>query len=212
VSNEVVVTIGSECVVPGFPAGIDARFGVLASGINALSVTWSSPFSGGIVSSYTVEAGSQPGLADLGRQVVNRATYGVRFDGVDLPKAYARVRATNSCGVGPNSFEAIALASGGGNCPNPSQPFLVVIVTGSSVSLQWGGYLPGAGVVAYPTFVEVGSAPFAKDVFEGQPHSVLDPRETLTLPPGRYYARTRSVESCGQVSNPSAEITFQIGS
>jgi hypothetical protein len=152
-----------------------------------------------------VEAGSEPGLADLGRRVVDGATPSVLFEGVVLARAYARVRAANTCGEGPRSNEAIAIS---GDCRNPPRPFLFVEVRGGSVTFRWGGYIEGS--IAYPTFVEVGSSPFATDVFVGTTHSIFEPSETITLPPGTYFARTRSVATCGQVSNASNEIAFSV--
>jgi hypothetical protein len=208
VSNEIVVTLGSTCAAPGFPAGIDAHLFLAASPVlpKGLLVNWSLPASGGVVTSYTVEAGSEPGQSDLGRRVVDGTALSVVFEDLLPPKAYARVRASNPCGEGPWSNDAVAV---GGSCPNPQRPFLFVEVRGSSVQFRWGGYIEGS--IVYPTFVEVGSTPFARDVFVGPVHSIFEPFETITLAPGTYYARTRSVASCGQVSNASNEVAFSVG-
>jgi len=94
-SNEVIVK-GPE--VPGAPSN------VAASGEGSLvSLTWSAP--AGQVSGYVIEAGSAPGLSDVGMLNVGAAT---AFGTTASPGVYyVRVRAVNTQGVGAASSEIV---------------------------------------------------------------------------------------------------------
>ena len=94
-SNEVIVK-GAE--VPDAPSNLAAS----GEG-SSVSLTWSAP--AGQVSGYVIEAGSAPGLSDVGMLNVGAAT---AFGTTAAPGVYyVRVRAVNTQGVGAASNEIV---------------------------------------------------------------------------------------------------------
>jgi predicted phage tail protein len=95
-SNEVTVSVGSGCTIPGAPA----TFTVSLAG-RVLTLAWSAAT--GQPTSYVVEAGSVSGASNIANaDVGNRLS----FTSNAPPGVYfIRVRARNSCGIGPASIE-----------------------------------------------------------------------------------------------------------
>ncbi len=94
-SNEVVVKAAD---VPAAPSNLAAS----GEG-SSVSLTWSAP--AGQVSGYVIEAGSAPGLRDVGTLNVGAAT---AFGTTASPGVYyVRVRAVNPQGVGAASNEVV---------------------------------------------------------------------------------------------------------
>ena len=94
-SNEVIVK-GAEA--PEAPSNLAAS----GEG-SSVSLTWSAP--AGQVSGYVIEAGSAPGLSDVGMLNVGAAT---AFGTTAAPGVYyVRVRAVNTQGVGAASDEIV---------------------------------------------------------------------------------------------------------
>lgn len=98
-SNEIVVRVGnSACVIPVAPVGLTST---TSDGIVALR--WiGSPGA----ASYELEAGSSPGASDLFSGDIGRVTTFVAW--APPTTVFVRVRAKNSCGVGPPSNEVPA--------------------------------------------------------------------------------------------------------
>lgn len=88
-SNEVVVTGRGA---PGSPRNLSAT-----GGGNVVNLRWSAPNSGGPVTSYVIEAGSGPGLSNLGVVDVGHVT--TFTTAVPSGTYYVRVRAVNARGA-----------------------------------------------------------------------------------------------------------------
>ena len=90
-------------VAPGAP---NAPSGLSATGTGGnVDLRWTAPRGGGAPTSYLIEAGSAPGLSDLGRFPIGNV---VRFSTVAPPGVYyVRVRAVNARGPGVASNEII---------------------------------------------------------------------------------------------------------
>jgi hypothetical protein len=102
VSNEVNFTLGMN--LPGAPQNL--AWSVAAGGL--VTLTWGAPASGGAVTSYLVEAGSSPGLADLA--TLSTGSAGTVFN-ASAPAGiyYVRVRAVNGGGAGATSGEVVVV-------------------------------------------------------------------------------------------------------
>ena len=90
--------------VPGAPQNVLAS----SSGGN-VTITWSAPITGGAPTSYVLEAGSAPGLANLATVPLS----GTSFSAAAVPAGtyYIRVRALNSIGTGPASADVQLVVS-----------------------------------------------------------------------------------------------------
>jgi len=99
-SNEVVAVVGAGgCAnAPNAPAGL----GVVLLG-SSVTLTWSAPIGGCSPTSYVLEAGSAPGLANLANANVG-STLTYTATGVGAGIYYVRVRAANAFGnSGPSN-------------------------------------------------------------------------------------------------------------
>ena len=102
VSNEVSFTLGIN--LPGSPENLASS--VATGGL--VTLTWDAPTSGGAVTSYLVEAGSSPGLADLATLstgIANTVFHASAPAGI----YYVRVRGVNGGGASSASGEIVVV-------------------------------------------------------------------------------------------------------
>ncbi len=94
-SGEVFFTIGAADALPAAPSGLTSS--VTGS---TLTLSWTAP--AGPVTGYVLEAGSAPGLANIGAATIGAGTSFV-IPGVPAGTYYVRVRAVTSAGSGAPS-------------------------------------------------------------------------------------------------------------
>ncbi|MEZ5416370.1 MAG: fibronectin type III domain-containing protein [Vicinamibacterales bacterium] len=202
-SPEVSITTGPLNLRPGAPQGLNASF----SG-RTLTLSWLAPTTGNPATSYTLEAGSAPGVADIVVVPVGSAT---TFTAPGVPDGvfWVRIRGVNAAGVGaPSSDVALVMTSGSGCVGLPLAPVLrPAVVTGSTVALRWD---PPAGSVTPAGYVLLaGTAPGLANI------GAIDLGSTATAfdaiaPPGTYFLRVAARSACG-IGAPSNEITMSVG-
>ncbi len=190
-SNEVVVTVGPSCTLPGPPVAFSAR-----STGDAASFSWSAPASGGAPDRYLLEAGSASGAANLASVPVSSLAYNTP---VPSGTYFVRVRAQNACGVGPASPEQILTLA----CVGPGIPTApTVSVSGSTATLSWAGV---SGATSYR--LDVGTAAGASNISS---QVVSGTSQQLSgLSSGMFFARVTALNSCG-ASSASPERLFSI--
>lgn len=190
-SNEIVLSIGPSCTVPGSPQNFSAN----AVGSMA-SLQWSAPSTGGAPENYLLEAGTGPQSSDLAVVPLT----GLSFSSPVPPGSYfLRIRASNACGAGPASetrLLSVVCAPPG----TPSSP--TASVFGSTATVSWTGV---AGATQYR--FEVGTASGANNMtaqtVNGTSHQLSG------LASGTYFMRVRAINSCGSGA-PSGEGMFSI--
>ncbi len=184
---------------PGAPSGFLAT----ASG-NALSLTWTTPSTGGTPTSYRL-VGRTPTGALLGFIPLGNVT----SYSVAVPNGTYRlsVQASNDLGLGPESNSVIV------TLPAPIVPpgaptNLQSTVSGATANFSWTAPTSGGAVTGYtllagttPSFTAgIASLPVAPGAT-----SVSVPG----VPPGTYYARLVA-QSGGAVGPPSNEVTVTV--
>ncbi|HQZ39332.1 MAG TPA: fibronectin type III domain-containing protein [Vicinamibacterales bacterium] len=194
-SNEITVVVGfgpTPTEPLNFVATVEA---------SAVTLTWTPPLNAAIapVQTYVVEAGSEPGLANLAWFATGNAFTTYEAPGVPNGRYWVRVRAQSAGGLSLPSIEARVVIG----LPPPGAPALVLTsVTGATVTLDWTeAPAPGAPVSGYQ--VRAGTAPGLSNA------AVVDlaPSDrryvASVVPTGTYYVRVvpLSAQGPGDTSN-----------
>lgn len=166
------------CPVPSSP-------GPLASSVNGTLVTLSWQPVSGVGVSYLIEAGTAPGLSNVGTFAMGGNT---SFQtGAPPGIYYVRARAVNACGASAPTNEVVVTVDGP-QLPGPPRD-LAPTVNGFIVTLSWQPPASGGPILGY--VLEVGSSP-------STPTDLLvvsiGPDTTLTTmaPSNTYYVRLRA--------------------
>lgn len=156
---------------------------------SVVTLTWRTP-AASAVSNYRLTAGVTSGGREVGSFDVGPATsYSTVVAGGAF---FVTVQASNACGLGPSSAQAVVIV--GSPIVPPTAPFaLDVTRVGSTVTFTWGAPSIGTGPFTYR--LEAGSSPGLSDLA-----TVVSGVPTLTVPgvpPGTYYVRVRAAGSGG---------------
>ena len=198
----VVIYNGGGGSAPGAPSGLTAS----ASGSN-VALAWTAPASGGAPTTYTIEAGSGPGLANLANFSTGNTATTFAAGGVGNGTYYVRVRATNSVGTSGPSNEAIMIVGGGG-CTAPPGAAAGLTITqnsGGSVAFRWSA--AQGGPTTY--ILEAGSAPGLANLATVDIGGTGTTFATSGVGAGTYYVRVRARNACG-ASGPSNEVVLVV--
>jgi hypothetical protein len=163
---------------------------------NQLTVTWAAPASGTPIASYTLQAGSGPGLSNI----FSGALGPILAIGAPVPDGtyYLRVIAQNSAGFGPPTTDVVAVV--GQAAPGAPQN-LSATVTGSQLSVSWQPPVSGGSVSTY--ILQAGSGPGLANIFNGALGLTLG--IAAPVPPGNYYLRVLA-QGTGGTSPASNEV------
>ena len=168
-----------------------------------MTLTWEAPASGGPPLSYSIEAGSVPGAANLANFSTGNTATSYGTGGVPPGTYFVRVRATTAQGTSAASNEPqLFVASACARARHPS----VTINNGGTVVLTWT-----AATGSPATYIiEAGSASGLSNVV------VADVGRATTVTAtgvgnGTYFVRVRARNACG-TSAASGELTVVVGS
>jgi predicted phage tail protein len=197
-SPEAQVTVGA-CAVPGAPGTLSGT-----SNNQTVNLTWSAP-SSGVTQGYRLLVGSAPGLSNLLVADYAASVTALTAPGIAYGTYYARIAATNVCGVGPVGNELTVVVQ---PCAAPPQAptGLQFSRTGSFVTLGWSA--PAAGPAPTSYLLVVGSQSGAADILI-QATGTTATSLGASAPPGTYYARVQAQNACG-VSGASNEIVVVV--
>jgi predicted phage tail protein len=149
--------------------------------------------------SYVVEAGSEPGLANLYNADVGNTT--AINTAAPSGKYHVRVRAKNGSGVSAPSSE-VSFSSGTPPPLPPPPTELAVQVSGTTVTVTWAA---SSGATSY--VLEAGSAPGLANLYSADVGNTT--ALTTGAPHGTYHVRVRAKNGAG-VSGASADVSFSV--
>lgn len=180
-------------------SGVPLNLTAATSG-STVSLSWSAPLSA-IASSYALEAGSAPGLSDIGTFASGGAEPGLTFSNVPRGTYYVRVR-SDAAGARSAPSNEVVVHVGPTPCTTaPSAPTaLTATVIGSTVTLRWGTSTAAPQAYVLEAGSESGRADIAT-VNVGNTTAFTVP----SVGPGTYYGRIRATNACG-TSSASSEI------
>ena len=178
-----------------------ALTGSLQDGVATLS--WSVPVyeDGASPSGYQIEAGSEPGLANLASFTVGDVT-SIQAGSPPPGVYYVRVRAMNDMGVGDPSNEIVLRSAATVGAPQA----LTESGQDNMVQLNWQAPLTGDTPAGY--VIEAGSGPGLVDIATHRLGNVLT-FATTAPPPGVYYVRIRAVGADGVAGEASNEVVIR---
>jgi hypothetical protein len=154
--------------------------------------------------SYVLEAGSGPGLADLFNADIGNAT--TLPAGAPPGTYYVRVRARAGLAISGPSAEIVVTLPGGVCVAPPPVTGLTAAVDAGVLTLRWDG---AAGAATYQ--LEAGTGPGLANAFIGNVGgSNLQQFSLAAVPPALYYVRVRAVAGCGAVGPPSVDFVLDL--
>jgi Tol biopolymer transport system component len=183
-SNEAILQVGPA--PPGPPAALAAS----AAG-STVTLSWTAPTTGGAPTSYTIEAGSSPGLTNLATVATGSTATTFSAGGVATGGYYLRVRAVNSYGASPPSNEFL-LCVGCAALPGASFAWQTTAVQpNGALEVRWT-----AATGAPTTYIlDAGSAPGLSDLASIDVGNLLF--NTAGVPNGTYYIHVHGRNLCG---------------
>jgi len=175
-SNEAVLVVGGGCPLPGAPAGL----AVVTNSGGTVVLAWAAALNS---STYIVEAGSGPGLANLANSDVGPGTT-LTATGVGAGSYYVRMRGRNACGVGAPSNEIVLTVGSATTIPNVSgtwslsrigsYPWISTYSTFTVTLVQSGVNLTGSirpTNGSFSTPIVLGNVSSNRQVFFGSEHA-----------------------------------------
>lgn len=163
---------------------------------NQLTVTWAAPATGAPITSYFLQAGTGPGLANIFSGAIGPTT----AISAPVPNGtyYLRVAAQNSSGIGPPTADVVAVV---GPAAPGAPTNLSATVAGSLLTVNWQPPISGGSVSSY--ILQAGSGPGLANIFNGALGLTLS--IAAPVPPGAYYLRVLA-QGPGGTSGPSNEV------
>jgi Metallo-peptidase family M12B Reprolysin-like len=203
-SPESSVVVTEPSPIPGPPGNFFAR----AMG-HTVSLYWTGSAAGEPATSYTIEAGSAPGLSNLAVLVTGTPASSLDVPSVPPGTYWVRVRGSNAAGIGAASQDvAIVMGSSTGCVGLPGAPVLLTpVVSGNNVNLNWNTPTLGAFTTGYALMA--GSAPGTSNLADFSTGSAAT-SFAASAPAGLYYVRIAAANACG-TGVASNEVSFTLG-
>ncbi|MEZ5284720.1 MAG: fibronectin type III domain-containing protein [Vicinamibacterales bacterium] len=182
-------------------------FTVDGTGTTAV-LSWTPPVTGPVLS-YIVEAGSEPGFADVATLVVTAPATTVTVTDIQPGQYFVRVRAYGTNGPGAPSDTVPILMTPSGRCIEPAGPPTIAppLVAGHDVTVTWTA--PTTGGVPDSHVIGAGHRPQSIDAGIIETGSAALTARVLA-DDGVYFVRVAGRNACG-IGTPSNEVVAVVG-
>jgi hypothetical protein len=203
-SPEATVVVTEPSPIPGPPGNFFAQ----TTG-RTIAFSWTASAAGASATSYIIEAGSGPGLANLARLNTGSPASSFTVPNVPAGTYWVRVRGTNAAGTGaPSQDIAIVMGTSSGCVGLPGTPVLLTpTVTGNNVSLNWNA--PASGAMPTGYVLMAGSAAGTSNLASFNTGNTAT-SFSASAPSGLYYVRVAAANGCG-AGLASNEVSFTLG-
>lgn len=159
---------------------------------------------------FTLEAGSLSGLADLANTTTASNAHSLVATGMPPGRYYMRVRAQNASATSAASNEVpVLVLTGACSAASDAPQNLTSSATGSTVTLNWSAPASGCAPTAY--VIEAGGSPGASNLANFSTGSSATSFSASGVGSGVYYVRVKSTTIAG-TSAASNETTLSVGS
>jgi fibronectin type III domain protein len=193
----------SAATAPNAPMNL-----VASSSGSSVTLSWSASSGGDTVTSYIIEAGSAPTLANLANFSTGNATTIFQASGVGAGTYYVRIRAANAAGTSAPSNEAILVVSGTpGVAPGAPSSLTITVNAGGTVGFSWNA--ASGSPTSY--VIEAGSQSGLANLANSDLGSAATAMTATGVGAGTYYVRVRAKNAFG-ISAPSNEVVLVVGS
>ena len=174
-----------------------------------MTLNWGTPASGDPVTTYVIEAGSVPGLANLANFTTNSTATTFSASGIGNGTYYVRVRAQNAGGTSAPSNESTLVVGAAGCTTPPGAPSALAIATsGGTVTLTWN--TPSGGCAPTSYILQAGSSSGQSNLANSNVGNTTSYVAT-GVGAGTYYVRVLAANGTGQ-SGASNEFVLTVGS
>jgi len=169
---------------------------------------WAANTAGPKATNYVIEAGSSPGLDNLGFLKTGDASPFLVVPGVPDGSYWVQIRSASAAGWGPPSTPILVVVGGSvGSAGGPGPVEFTASASGGNVALHWKAPA-GSSPTAY--MIEAGSAPGGRELANFSTGSSATEFFASGVGAGVYYVRIRAVTAAG-VSGPSNEVALTVG-
>lgn len=171
--------------------------------LSTLTLSWTPASTGGTAQRYVVDAGTAPGVYNIGAATFPALPTSTTINPVPPGTYYLRIRAQNVIGTSAPSAEIQVTV---GACTPPGAPgTLSGSATDTLVNLRWSA--PASGVTQ-GYVLTAGTAPGSSNL-GGQSYPATTTALAGNVPYGNYYVRVQATNVCG-AGAPSNEILVAV--
>jgi len=170
-------------------------------------LTWAANTAGPRATNYVIEAGSVPGLDNLGFLKTNDASPFLVVPGVPNGSYWVQIRSASAAGWSPPSNPILVVVGGPGAGGGPPPLEFTASAIGGNVTLRWKAPV-GSSPTAY--MIEAGAAPFGRELANFSTGSNATEFHASGVGAGVYYVRIRAVTAAG-ISMASNEVALTVG-
>jgi hypothetical protein len=183
---EAAPEVASYKAAAGGPPAPPTDFAAAVAGAT-VTLSWTTPTTGSVITGFELEAGPAPGSAAYGHTTLAHSP--VVIPQVPAGTYYLRLRSVGPGGMSAPSPDTVATVAG---CVVPGPTTITASLSGGALTLTWAA---PAGSDPSSYYVGVGTAPGTHDLGVYPVGAITS--VTVTPPAGTYFVRALATNTCG---------------